>query len=129
MHQVGLAVAVDPDFAAALFEPGRHVLEQLQAQQRFAVAAEDHFVITARIADRLFDFFGAWFVLEEQFMAFDNEILEFGAEDTVIGAAVGDIQIQRVADLIGDLGTLIDLTETEQVEAVATGHPGDIFDR
>ncbi len=51
MNQIGLAVGIDPDAAPLFLQLRGHFPDQVEPEQRFAVAAEDHFIIPRRIAD------------------------------------------------------------------------------
>ena len=80
VDQVGLAVGIDPDPYALRFQPGGDLLHQVEAQQRFAIAAEDDFIPSLRIAYRGNDFRRSRLPLQLQVVPLDGEILEFGAE-------------------------------------------------
>ena len=104
VDEIGLAVGIDPHPDRFLFKPPGNLRDQIEAQQRFAVAAEDYLMISGGIADGPFDLGGVRLVVEFEGVPLDGEVAEFGAEGTGVGAAVGDIEVERVADAVGDLG-------------------------
>ena len=68
-------------------------------------------------------------MIKFQLMPLDHKITEFGTKNTTVGAVVGDIQIERVTNLIGDFAALINIAKTKQVMSVAAGNPGNILNR
>ncbi len=62
-------------------------------------------------------------------MPFNSEISELGAKSTAVGAAVGDVQIQAVADDICDTAALIYLANPEETPGIKAGNTSDIFQR
>lgn len=51
-------------------------------------------------------------------MPFHGEIFKLGAERTGVGATIGDVEIETVADGVSDTAALVSITDTEQAVAV-----------
>ena len=59
VDQVRLAVGVDPDPAPLFLQFGRHLPDQVEPEERLAVAAENHLFIARGVADGSEDFGGS----------------------------------------------------------------------
>jgi hypothetical protein len=57
----------------------------------------------------------------------DREVSKFCAEGTLVRTAIGDVQVETVADLVRYPCTLVDLADAEKAIGVETGDTGDIL--
>ena len=55
--------------------------------------------------------------------------LKLRTEGTAVGAAVGDVEIEAVADHVGNACALVNITDAEQSPSVEAGDAGDILKR
>ncbi len=114
-------------FTPLAFEPGGDLLDQVEPDEGLPVAAEDDLLVPFGVADGLLHLGGRGFVLEPEVMSLDREVLELGAEDTGVGAAVGDVEVEGIADPVGDFGALVRLPDAEEAEGVQGGDPGHVL--
>ena len=60
-------------------------------------------------------------------MAFYGEIFKLRAEDAAVGAAIGDVKVERISYFIGYRFALVIIAESEEFFSVKSCDPGNIF--
>ncbi len=58
---------------------------------------------------------------------FNGEIAELCAEGAAVGTAVGDVEIEAVADDVGDSRALVDSADAEQTPGIKAGDAGNVL--
>ena len=51
-------------------------------------------------------------------VALNGEVAELGTKYTGIGTAIGDVEVERIADAVGDLAGQVDFADAEEIEGV-----------
>ncbi len=104
VDQVGQSIRVDAHLAAMLLDPSGDLLQQLEPQGRFAIATEYDLIIGAGVTYTLNDLFRLRALIQGQIVFMELvPALGLGTKPANQGAAVCNVEIQTVADSIGDL--------------------------
>ena len=105
----------------------RHLLQRVQPDRRFTVAAEDHFFVPGRITDLRDHFFRFGFTRDLQIVPLHHRLALPVAEDAVRITPVGEVDVQRTLERIGEARFGF-LTDAEEPERSDVRRPRNILD-
>ena len=128
VDEIGMAVRIDPDLAALAFHFGSNGLDHVEAQQRLAVPAEHDLGITPGVADLPDQVLGGRLLAQPEVVPLHEIRTVAHAEGAGRGAAVGDVEVERVPDGIGDLTALGHGPDAEKLHGIEARDAGHIVE-